>query len=457
MPLEPITDTEAEKRTISAMLNSEPARIEILATINEDDFSVPLNRNIFLLAKNLFIRGIKPTYIELAKEGHKLGLFETPQQLAEIRDVVESYVEEGNSSYWMNQVYLASKGRKAQNLLLRCNEEIRQSNLDINSFIARAGSEFMALAMNTETEKIDTGKDIAELGIKLVSDNVEKWRKLQEDYRFTGQLPMEGVPTGFPKLDNLTLGYKPGDLIILGAQTGHGKTAFAINTAMAVCVDAKKPILYVNTEMSNKQIAYRWGTILSQIPLQRLRTGSLTNGELSQVKNTYSMLTESGFYTAYMPNLTPDKLQTLARKAKLQYGIELLILDYVGRMEKSDPRLQEWQVLSQIVKTQKIMAQNLDMACMVLVQLNEDGSLQGAKQMKNECDLMLKLLPMCADLKNTEELEQAQQKYQYKYGKYYEAFNYRLWIDKSRDSESGISIPLVFDMERQCIREAKEV
>lgn len=455
--MEPITDTEAEKRTISAMLNSEPACIEILATINEDDFSVPLNRNIFLLAKNLFIRGIKPTYIELAKEGHKLGLFETPQQLAEIRDVAESYVEEGNSSYWMNQVYLASKGRKAQNLLLRCNEEIRQSNLDINSFIARAGSEFMALAMNTETEKIDTGKDIAELGIKLVSDNVEKWRKLQEDYRFTGQLPMEGVPTGLPKLDSLTLGYKPGDLIILGAETGKGKTAFAINTAMAVCVDTKKPLLYVNTEMTRQQIAYRWGAILSQIPMQKLRAGSLTNGELSQVKNTYSMLIESGFYTAYMPNLTPDKLQAVARKAKLQHGVELIILDYVGRMDKSDPRLAEWQVLYSIAKTQKQLAQNLDVACMMLVQLNEDGSLQGAKQMKNECDLMLKLLPMCEDLKNEEKLNEAQQIFCHKYNKRYEWFNYRLWVDKSRDSEAGLSIPLAFDLERQQIQQAKEV
>lgn len=454
--MEHLIDTEAERRVISAMLNSETSCVEIMTNIGEDDFYNPLNRNTFLLAKSLYTTGIKPTFIEVIKEGHKLGFIETPQQTAEIKDIAQSYIDDENTPYWINQVRNASKGRKAQRLIRQCAEQIQRSDVDVNNFVRQTGSDFMALAMDTETERIDTGKDIAELGIKLVSDNVEKWRKIQEEARMFGQLPMEGVPTGFPKLDNLTLGYKPGDLIILGAQTGHGKTAFAINTAMAVCVDAKKPILYVNTEMSNKQIAYRWGTILSQIPLQRLRTGSLTNGELSQVKNTYSMLTESGFYTAYMPNLTPDKLQTLARKAKLQYGIELLILDYVGRMEKSDPRLQEWQVLSQIVKTQKIMAQNLDMACMVLVQLNEDGSLQGAKQMKNESDLMLKLLPMCADLKNTEELEQAQQKYQYKYGKYYEAFNYRLWIDKSRDSESGISIPLVFDMERQCIREAKE-
>ena len=75
--------------------------------------------------------------------------------------------------------------------------------------------------------------------------------------------------------------------------------------------------------------------------------------------------------------------------------------------------------------------------------------------MKNECDLMMKLIPACDDLKDAEELKKAQIKYHEKYKKIYESFNYRLWIDKSRDSESGLSIPLVFDMERQQIRQAE--
>ena len=165
---------------------------------------------------------------------------------------------------------------------------------------------------------------------------------------------------------------------------------------------------------------------MSQVPLQKIRTGSLTNGELTQVQTGLEIFSKSNFYTSYMPNLTPAKLQTLARKAKLQHNIEMLILDYVGRMEKADPKLQEWQVLEQIIKTQKILAQNLDIACMVLVQLNEDGSLQGAKRMKNECDLMLKLIPVDSD---------QTQKIRDYHHKQYENFNYRLFVDKSRDSQ----------------------
>ena len=392
-----ITDIEAERRVLSSILHSEDACAEAFRTVFEDDFSRPIHRDLFLLSYSLFTRGVIPTYVEIIKEGHILGLIEKPQDLSEIQYIAEQYISASNVMYWLDKVKLASKSRKAQQLLMQYQDEVQQKKVNISDLIQRAGSDFMDLALDSDTEKVETAEEIADLGGKLVTENVEKWRRLQDDYKFMGMVPLEGVTTGLPRLDNLTLGYKPGDLIILGAQTGHGKTAFALNTAMAVCLDGMRPLLYVNTEMSRKQITYRWGSILSQVPLQKIRTGSITDAELSQVMASFNVFSKSGLYTSYMPNLTPYKLQTLARKTKLQYNIDILILDYVGRMEKADPKLQEWQVLEQIIKAQKILAQNLKIACMVLVQLNEDGSLQGAKRMKNECDLMLKLIPVDKD------------------------------------------------------------
>ena len=436
------------------MLHSENACIESVASLDDGDFFNPMNKDVFSLTKSLFHRGVKPTYVELIKEGHTLGLIATPQDMADIKHIAEQYIDDENTHWWIDRVRSASKGRRAQQLIKKCYTEIQEPTVNIPQFIANAGSDFMALAMDADTERIETGKEVAEYGEKLVAENCEKWRKAQDDQRTRGLVGLEGVATGLPKLDALTLGYKPGDLIILGAQTGHGKTAFALNTAMAACVDGRKPILYINTEMSRKQIAYRWGAILSQMPLQRIRTGSLKDGEIHQVQTAFKMLSQSGFFTSYMPNLTPEKSQTLARKAKLQHDIELVILDYVGRMDTADPRNQEWMVLYNIVKAQKLLAQNLEIACMVLVQLNSDGTLQGAKRMKNECDLMLKMLPLCEDVNDEDSRAEAQRKFERKYGKRYEDFNYYIWVDKSRDSEAGLSIPLVFSKDNQQIREA---
>lgn len=452
-----IFDHEAEDRVISAMLHSETAIIDCVAQLKQTDFHKIINQDIYGIIMALYGRGVIPTYVEVIKESMSMGLIKTAKDAEEIQYIAGKHIEDHNAGYWADRVRTAAKGRKAQQLIRIYTEQIESPRADVNQVISDAGAEFMALAMDADTETIESAADVAKFGVQLVGDNCEKWRAMKEEERAFGDIPLEGVSTGIPKLDDLTFGYKAGDLVILGAQTGHGKTAYALNSALACYRDGNHPVLYVNTEMSRKQIAYRWAAILSNIPIARIRTGNLKDDEIAVVTNALAMFSQSNFYTSYIPNLNPDKLQALARKAKLQHGIELLIIDYVGRMDTSNPKYDEWQVLYQIVKSQKLLAQNLDIACMVLVQLNPDGSLQGAKRMKNECDLMLKLLPLCEDLKDEEQRFKAQEKWESKYGAKHKPFNYLLWIDKSRDSESGLSIPLDFTGSTQQMTQAEEV
>jgi len=452
-----IHDHEAEDRVISAMLHSETAIIDSVAILKQSDFHRVLNQDLYGVIMALYGQGVIPTYVEVIKESMSMGLIKTAKDAEEVQYIAGKHIQDHNIGYWADRVRTAAKGRKAQQLIQIYADQIEMPRVDVNQVISDAGAEFMALAMDAETETIESAADVAKFGVQLMGDNCEKWRAMKEEERMFGDIPLEGVSTGIPKLDELTFGYKPGDLIILGAQTGHGKTAYALNTALTCYRAGNHPVLYVNTEMSRKQIAYRWASILSNIPIHRIRTGNLKDEEIEVVTNALALFSQSNFYTSYIPNLTPDKLQALARKAKLQRGIELVIIDYVGRMDTSNPKQEEWQVLYQIVKSQKQLAQNLDIACMVLVQLNPDGSLQGAKRMKNECDLMLKLLPLCEDLKDEEQRFKAQEKWESKYGAKHKPFNYLLWIDKSRDSESGLSIPIEFIGATQQMTQAEEV
>jgi len=449
MTIEFITDTESEKRVLSAMLHSDVACIDSIESLKESDFYEPFSQNIFTLISKLYRAGINPTYVEVMKEGHTLGVLTTPVDMEKLKYVAEHYIEDGNVKWWVNKVKEAAKGRAMQRLVKKYTHQLETEPHDVPNIIREASGEIFALAMDAESERIVTAKELAEYGEKRLLERIDKYRQMQEEQKLVGEVLLEGVPTGFPLLNKLTLGYKPGDLILLAAQTGHGKTAFAIQTACAVCVEAHKSLFYINTEMTKDQLVNRWGTILSGIPMQQIRDASLRNEQIPQALAAYKVLSESGFFTSHLPNLTPAKADILTRKAKMQYSIEIMILDYVGRMEKFDPRMQEWQVLEQIVKTQKQLAQNLEIACMILAQLNPDGTLQGAQRMKNECDLMLKLIPV-AD-------QEAADKIQNKLGRAYEPFNYRIFVDKARDTQSGFSIPIVFDMERQQIREAQQI
>ncbi|MGE5371274.1 MAG: replicative DNA helicase [Solirubrobacterales bacterium] len=436
-----LTDLESERRVLSGMLHNEEACIEANDALVEDDFYHPLHRTVFGLICQLYRSEVRPTYAELLKEAYRLKVFRTQQDIAELSYIAEQVIDEENVGYWIGRVKDRSKLRRFESFLRRNYQRLNEpEETPVEEVLLKAEEELTNLTALEGDDRVDTPAEVASMGYNEVERRYLRFKEIQEHHR--GVVPLDGLPTGFDSLDNITLGYKKGDLVIVGAQTGHGKTALALHTAHAVAVKARKNILYLNTEMSRPQIALRWGSILSKIEHEKIRKGDLSNAEFSQVLQAYSSLSGSGFYSYPCPNLTPEKTISIARKFKAQKDIELLILDYVGRMEKVSQQFAEWQILEQIVKAQKMLAQNLNIAVMCLVQLNEDGSLQGARRMKNECDLMLKLFPLT---------KEDQEKEIYK--KFRDA-NYRLLVDKNRDGRSGIECLINFDRERQIMRDA---
>lgn len=439
-------DLESERRVLSSMLHSEEACIEACNSMQASDFYSPQHVTIFELTSSLYEREIRPTYVELIKEAHNLGMLTSARDSEEIRYIAEHYIYDGNIKYWIKKVRDRSRLRKFHNFLQRGYHLLEtEGDQDVEQILMAAEEELTNLTALEIDDRVDNPSELAKLGYDEVERRFLHYKDIKEKHK--GVIPLDGLTTGFYNLNKITLGYKPGDLIILGAQTGHGKTSFALHTAEAVAIKEKHNLLYLNTEMSRTQIALRWGSILSGIPHEKVRSGDITESELSRVLRGYSDLGDSGFYSYPCPNLTPEKTVSIARKFKAQKGIDMMIVDYIGRMDKQDPRLQEWQVLEQIVKTQKMLAQNLQIVVMCLVQLNPDGTLQGAKRMKNECDLMLKLTPI-----SPEEQEENQE-----LQKFDVMPNYAIFVDKNRDGQSGIRIPIHFDLQRQTMKDVTRV
>jgi len=441
-----LIDLESERRVLSSMLHSEEACIEACNALQPVDFYSPQHGAVYELTRGLYEREVRPTYVELIKEAHSLGLLTTSREVEELRYIAEHYIYDGNIGFWIKKVRDRSRLRKFESFIRKSYLLLQdETERDVEQVLMEAEEELTNLTALEVDDRVDSAEELARLGYDEVERRFVRYKDIKE--KFKGVIPLDGLPTGFYNLDKITLGYKPGDLIILGAQTGHGKTSFALHTANTVTVRSKHNLLYLNTEMSRQQIALRWGSILSGIEHERVRSGEINESELSQILQGYSQLMQSGFYSYPCPNLTPEKTISIARKFKAQKNIDMMIIDYIGRMDKQDPRLQEWQVLEQIVKTQKMIAQNLQIAVMCLVQLNPDGSLQGAKRMKNECDLMLKLSPL-----SKEELAENPQ-----LKKYDVMPNYEIYVDKNRDGQSGLHFPIYFDLERQSMRDPKRV
>ncbi|NLV17423.1 MAG: AAA family ATPase [Syntrophomonadaceae bacterium] len=440
-----LVDLESERRVLSGMLNSEDARIEAYDSLKEDDFYYPLHRTVFSLICQLYRRDVKPTFAELLKEAQSLNILRNQQEINELAYIAEHFIEGENISYWLERVKDRSRLRKFEAFLRRHHQKISENIQEpVDNVLMEAEEELTNMTALEIDDRVDSPVELAAVGYEEVERRYLRYKEIKELHK--GVLPLDGLPTGFDSLNHVTLGYKTGDLIILGAQTGHGKTAFALHTAKAVAMEHKSPLLYLNTEMSRVQIALRWGSILSQVEHEKLRSGDLSPSEFSEVLQGYSELSNSGFYSYPCPNLTPEKMISIGRKFKAQKDIKMIILDYVGRMDKINPNYAEWQILEQIVKTLKMLGQNLDLAVMCLVQLNDDGTLQGARRMKNESDLMLKLIPV-----SPKEIEENE------YLRKFKDVNYRLMIDKNRDGRSGIDIMIHFDKTRQIMRDAEPV
>lgn len=244
---------------------------------------------------------------------------------------------------------------------------------------------------------------------------------------------MAGIPTGIGRLNRLTNGWKKGDLILLAGETGKGKTAVSLNFISVACMIHRYPSLYINSEMSEQQVMLRIGAMLSGVGNDKIKFGETDEAEDALFGVAMQKVEDAPILHYKSPSLELKNVVSVIRKTKIQNDVQFVVVDYVGRMDKLDDNLKEWQILELICKDLKSLAQELGIAVMVLAQLNDDQKLQGAKRMKNEADIFLKVQPLT---------QEQQDQLAVKYPGY--PLNYQIWVEKNRDGISEVSVPVQF-------------
>lgn len=435
-----IKDRLNERKLLAGMIADEEIAINAVVQLTGDDFYEQYNRAVYQLMESMIARGVMPTYVKLLQEALKYGMLESNQDADKLKYIAEHHISIRDGQFYIDTVQQASKRRKLERVITDTQLKLEEGKQEVDALLENLVQAASGIHAGTGRDNFDKPGEIAEM---LKTNVDEKETRFQAEC-MAGQLLLEGVSTGFRKLDEVTLGYRPGDLIILAAQTGHGKSAFGLQTARTIAIDGKTPLVYVNTEMSKETVIQRIAANLSGVPLSLIRQGNFTgDGDKNRINRAVESLRKGKMIHRFAPNLTPARCAVIARQGKVQFGAGVVIVDYIGRMEKYTPGQAEWQVLEQVAKSMKLLAQELQIAVMVLAQLNDDGTLQGGKRIKNECDIMLKLLPL-----SKAEVEEH-------FSDYVNA-NYRLFVDKNRDGQAGVQIPLQFDKAVQTIVAAKK-
>lgn len=192
------------------------------------------------------------------------------------------------------------------------------------------------------------------------------------------------------------------DLVIVSARSGEGKSALTLDIAVEVGVTQGIPTLYINSELSDEQIIERYLSYTCYIDSWKIREGKYYDemAELKVNERVYEAVRESAekYYKSQLlfrriPDLQLSNIEKSIRTDCMERKTRLVIVDYLGRMDitKSTRDLQEWQILRLAAVRMKTLAQKYHVCIIMVCQLTDEGTLQGSKSIKNECDLWLSI------------------------------------------------------------------
>lgn len=204
-----------------------------------------------------------------------------------------------------------------------------------------------------------------------------------------------GIPTGFPKLDELTSGFQDGELIIVAGRPSMGKTAFSLNLARNIAVDAKIPVGFFSLEMSERQLALRLLCAEARVDGHGVRTGHLPEDEWQKLSMCVGVLTEAPIFIDDTPGISVLELRAKARRLKKEENIGIIFLDYLQLMQGPKNAESRQQEISMISRSLKGLAKELDIPVVALSQLSRAVEIRGGERR-----------PMLSDLRESGAIEQ---------------------------------------------------
>jgi replicative DNA helicase len=214
------------------------------------------------------------------------------------------------------------------------------------------------------------------------------------DELFQNDNPITGVSTGWADLDELTSGLQRSDLIIVAGRPSMGKTTFAMNIAEHAVIKSEMPTAVFSMEMPAEQLAMRMLSSLGRIDQHKLRTGKLEDEDWPRMASAVGMLADAPLFIDDTPALSPNDLRARARRLKREHGLGLIVIDYLQLMQVPGSSENRTNEISEISRSLKALAKELDVPVVALSQLN-----RGLEQRPDK-------RPVMSDLRESGAIEQ---------------------------------------------------
>ena len=373
---------EAEQSVIGSMIMDRDAIVVASELISGEDF---YNKQYGVLFETMRELNDKGMPVDLVTLQDKLKEKDVPPEVSSlefVRDLITAVPTSANIKYYANIVAEKATLRK----LIRLNEEIANTcyagKEDLENILSDTEQRIFKLVQRRNTEDFTPIRQV----VMNAMDRIEAASKTKGC--------VTGIPTGFLDLDYKTAGLQPSDLILIAARPAMGKTAFVLNIAQHVAFHQNKTVAIFSLEMSKEQLVNRMFSLESNVDAQHLRTGQLNDEEWEKLIESAGIIGRSNLFIDDTPGITIAELRTKCRKLSLENNLSMIIIDYLQLMSGSGRSESRQQEISEISRSLKGLARELNVPVVALSQLSRAVEQRPDKR------------PMMSDLRESGAIEQ---------------------------------------------------
>src|SRR5882757_8708369 len=357
---QPPQDLAAEQSVLGGMLLSKDAIADVLEKLRPSDFYRPAHQNIYDAILDLYGRGEPADAVTVAAELDRRGLLRRIGGAPYVHTLISMVPTAANAGYYAEIV--------AEKALLR---RLVEAGTRVVQY-GYAGAE---------------GADVAEVVDRAQAEMYEVTdRRLSEDF-----VPLEdllqptmdeidaiasngglarGVPTGFTELDEVTNGLHPGQMIIVAARPGVGKSTLGLDFMRSCSIKHRLASVIFSLEMSKSEIVMRLLSAEAKIKLADMRSGRMSDDDWTRLARRMSEISEAPLYIDDSPNLTMMEIRAKARRLKQRADLRLVVVDYLQLMS-SGKRVESRQIeVSEFSRHLKLLAKELEGPVIAISQLN---------------------------------------------------------------------------------------
>lgn len=373
---------EAEEAVLGSLLIDPDAIFEVTSFLKPDAFYRVQNRWIYEAILSLSDRREPLDLITLTEALRRREQLEEVGGEAYIIGLINAVPTSINARSYARVVEAASLRRKMIGAASTIASLAYDEAEDINVVIDRAEQALFSISEQRTTRDLVPVKQIA----REYLERIEELHARGDD--------IIGVPTGFTDLDRLLGGLNKSDLIIVAARPGMGKTSLQTTMALTAARRHGKRVAIFNLEMSGEQLVQRMIATETRIDSQRLRRGNIQEQEWPIFLEAIGRLSETRIFIDDTPSITPMQLRTKCRRLYAEHGLDLVMIDYLQLMQAEHSTNNRVQEISEISRSLKSLARELDVPVMAAAQLSRAVEQRQEKR------------PQLSDLRDSGSIEQ---------------------------------------------------